>query len=597
MLQGRRTALAVRSAGVVWWGMRSIRWPRLRHPRLALLVVLLTLSVAVTGVIAYQAYAAAHWHKSSAEQALRNYATIAAADYGLKAKEELYWVLTEAFWPVEMKRLDGANLPPPSIIAAGTSKAARCETPAEDSARYYFRLDLRDGSLVTSGATTAPELRQWIADTVTKHVRKVYGKNWVYAMLFGEQGGLHRTLAFATVRLDPDSAAIAVYGFESCLTVEGYPIFRKMASAPLLPPEVMGKIANDSLFAVSVTDTAGRVLYRSSLWYPDTYSGVSVLDPHYGSPIIRVAVSPKAASALIAGGLPRNRVPLLIGLVVLVTSFIGVALLQLRREYELSRLRTDFISSVSHELRTPLAQIRMFAETLLLGRVRSDVEWRRSLEIIDQEARRLTHLVGNVLEFSRAERHASQIAPEPADLAAEVRETLECFAPIADARRVTISATLQEGITVPMDRGAMRQVVLNLLDNAVKYGPPGQTVSVGTSLLDDRAQIWVADEGPGIAPEEWAQIWEPFHRLDREREAAVAGSGIGLAVVRDLVSLHGGKAWLDERATRGARFVVDLPHARMHRPGDPPGRSDAPGAAGPGAHRPVGAPGHPGPAT
>jgi signal transduction histidine kinase len=587
MLQGRPVALAVRSAGVVWWGMRSIRWARLRHPRLALLVVLLTLSVAVTGVIAYQAYAAAHWHKSSAEQALRNYATIAAADYGLKAKEELYWVLTEAFWPVEMKRLDGANLPPPSIIAAGTSKAARCETPAEDSARYYFRLDLRDGSLVTSGAATAPELRQWIADTVTKHVRKVYGKNWVYAMLFGEEGGRHRTLAFATVRLDPDSAPIAVYGFESCLTVEGYPIFRKMASAPLLPPEVMGKIANDSLFAVTVTDTAGRVLYRSSLWYPDTYSGVSVLDPHYGSPIIRVAVSPKAASALIAGGLPRNRVPLLIGLVVLVTSFIGVALLQLRREYELSRLRTDFVSSVSHELRTPLAQIRMFAETLLLGRVRSPEESRRSLEIIDQEARRLTHLVGNVLEFSRAERRLSQVALTPSDLAAEIRETLECFAPIAEARRVEIIASLQEGIIVPIDRGALRQVVLNLLDNAVKYGPPGQTVSVGTSLLHDRAQLWVADEGPGIVPAERERIWEPFYRLERERNAAVAGSGIGLSVVRDLVSLHGGRAWLDERATQGARFIVDLPDARVHAGPETVEAHDATSGNGVGAHGPA----------
>ena len=577
--------------------MTPVRWPRLRHPRLALLVVLLTLSVGVTGVIAYQAYAAARWHKSSAEKALRNYATIAAADYSLKAKEKLYSVLTQSFWALEKERLNERTLPSPSIIAASASKAARCETAAEDSARYYFRVDLRDGSIVTTGAPTTPELRQWIADTVSVHVRELYRRNWMYAMLFGEQGGRHRTLAFTAVRVDAASPPIAAYGFESCLTAEGYPIFRKMASAPLLPPEVMGRIANDSLFAVTVSDAVGRVLYRSSLWYPDTYSGTSVLDAAHGSAVIRVAVSPAAASALIAGGLPRNRVPLLIGLVVLVTSFIGVALLQLRREYELSRLRTDFISSVSHELRTPLAQIRMFAETLLLGRVRSDVEWRRSLEIIDQEARRLTHLVGNVLEFSRAERHASQIAPEPADLAAEVRETLECFAPIADARRVTISATLQEGITVPMDRGAMRQVVLNLLDNAVKYGPPGQTVSVGTSLLDDRAQIWVADEGPGVAPEEWARIWEPFHRLDREREAAVAGSGIGLAVVRDLVSLHGGKAWLDERAARGARFVVDLPHARMHRPGDPPGRSDAPGAAGPGAHRPVGAPGHPGPTT
>ena len=572
--------------------MTSPRWPRLRHPRLALLVVLLMLSAGVTGVIAYQAFRAAHWHKSTAEKALRNYATIAAADYALKAKEKLYWVLTESLWPLEKQRLDEQRLPPPSIIEASTNRAARCETAAEDSARYYFRVDLRDRSIVTSGAPTSPELRQWIADTISAHVVRMNRRAGAYALLFGEQGGRHRTLAFATVRVDAASEPVAAYGFESCLTVEGYPIFRKMASTPLLPPEVMGRIANDSLFAVTVTDTVGRALYKSSLWYPDTYSGASVLDQNYGSMIVRVAVSPTAASALIAGGLPPNRVPLLIGLVVLVTSFIGVALLQLHREYELSRLRTDFISSVSHELRTPLAQIRMFAETLLLGRVRSDSERRRSLEIIDQEARRLTHLVGNVLEFSRAERHASQIAPEPADLAAEVRETIECFAPIADARHVSIAVNLQEGIIVPIDRGALRQVVLNLLDNAVKYGPPGQTVSVGTSLLDDRAQLWVADEGPGIVLAERERIWEPFYRLEREREAAVAGSGIGVAVVRDLVTLHGGKAWLDERASRGARFVVDLPNARMARGGEAAQRTP-PGATGPVTHRPAGAPGSP----
>src|SRR5205823_8566778 len=108
---------------------------------------------------------------------------------------------------------------------------------------------------------------------------------------------------------------------------------------------------------------------------------------------------------------PRSRLPLLAGLTVLTAALVLIAIVQLRREHELSRLRADFVSGVSHELRTPLAQIRMFSETLLLGRVRSDDERVRSLEIIDQEARRLTHLVENLLHFSRSERRLTRLAP------------------------------------------------------------------------------------------------------------------------------------------------------------------------------------------
>src|SRR3712207_6139212 len=121
----------------------------------------------------------------------------------------------------------------------------------------------------------------------------------------------------------------------------------------------------------------------------------------------------------------------------------------------------------------------MFAETLLLDRVRSEGERRRSLEIIDQEARRLTHLVENVLQFSRNERSVTRLSPEPTDVAVEVREVVETFAPIAAARGVALATQLGEGCTTEVDRAALRQVLLNFLDNAVKYGPPGQTVTVG----------------------------------------------------------------------------------------------------------------------
>ncbi|MBW8840193.1 MAG: histidine kinase, partial [Gemmatimonadetes bacterium] len=136
---------------------------------------------------------------------------------------------------------------------------------------------------------------------------------------------------------------------------------------------------------------------------------------------------------------------------------------------------------MSHELRTPLAQIRMFSETLVLGRVRSDEERLRSLAIIDQEARRLTHLVENLLHFSRSERQTAHIAPEPTALAPLVREVIDGFEPLAAARGARLSAAVPEDLVVPADPGAVRQMLLNLLDNAVKYCPAGQEIRIGAT--------------------------------------------------------------------------------------------------------------------
>jgi len=217
------------------------------------------------------------------------------------------------------------------------------------------------------------------------------------------------------------------------------------------------------------------------------------------------------------------------------------------------------VSGVSHELRTPLAQIRMFSETLMLGRVRSETEQLRSLEIIDQEARRLTHLVENLLHFSRSERQAARLSPAPAPLAPLVRQAAEAFSPLAAARGVILATELHDGLVAPVDADALRQMLLNLLDNAVKYGPVEQTITVGLRGSAGRARIWVEDQGPGIPAADRERIWDRFWRLERDRGSAVAGTGIGLSVVRELAALHGGRVWAEDAPSRGARFVIELP--------------------------------------
>jgi len=260
----------------------------------------------------------------------------------------------------------------------------------------------------------------------------------------------------------------------------------------------------------------------------------------------------------------------------LTAALIGTALLQLRRESQLTRLRSDFISGVSHELRTPLAQIRMFSETLTLGRVRSDEERRRSLAIIDQEARRLTHLVENLLHFSRSERQTTHITPEPTALAPLVQEVLDGFAPLAAARGATLAATVPEDLVVPADPGAVRQMLLNLLDNAVKYGPQvkksasAQSATIASAgcgwTTVDRASRAPTASASGSGSGDWsATVARPSPARHRARGGAGAGGSASRTRLDRYTSPDAGGG--------GTRVVIELPHDRpRHRieanPGD-----------------------------
>jgi signal transduction histidine kinase len=547
------------------------RRPRLR--RTTSLVAILVLTVAMTGFLAYEAWHSAHGHQATARRAIRDYASFAAWEYGVSSKENLANRFIFAFAPLKFVVKPGRALPGPEILA--TERAADLRCPG-DSAGRYFRIDLRDSSLVVSGAMSET-MRRWVTDTVPAHIRKAYKTDWYYAALFRPGQRNHEAVVYHTVP-DPHGRPVAAYGFELCMASFAPPSFAKVfGHYGLLPPSLTRGLPNDSLLSVEVVDADGKLLYRSPVQYPQDFVGAYTLEA-FGGLTTRVALRPSLAKSLLIGGVPSSRLPVVLGVLALTIGLVTIGLLQLRRENELARLRSDFIASVSHELRTPLAQVRMFAETLLLGRVRSEDERHRSLRIVDQEARRLTHLVENILQFSRAERRAVHLAPQPLDLAVEVTEGVECFAPVAAARGVDIAPSLDAGIVAPVDPGAFRQILLNLLDNAVKYGPAGQTAQVRLRRAGDIARLEVEDEGPGIPAKDRERIWEAFHRLDRDVDSAVAGSGIGLSVVRELAELHGGRAWVDTGSAGGACFVVELPavDARHAAAGDRPTRT--PGA-------------------
>jgi signal transduction histidine kinase len=275
-----------------------------------------------------------------------------------------------------------------------------------------------------------------------------------------------------------------------------------------------------------------------------------------------VAINPAAASRLIIGGLPQSRLPEVLATAFVAVGLLGLLLYQFRRQEELGRLRDDFVSGVSHELRTPLAQIRLLAELLRLGKVPNEERKQRSLRIIDEEARRLSFLVDSILSFTHTK--PSELSPVSTDVAAEIAEIVSGFEPLAQSHEVRLTTRLERGIVADVDRGVLRQVLLNLLDNAVRYGPPRQNVTVTTALAGDTWTLEVADEGPGIPADESERIFAPYYRMKRDTGGAVGGTGIGLAVVRRLVQQHRGRVHVapaNGNGATGARFVVALPIA------------------------------------
>jgi signal transduction histidine kinase len=537
---------------------------RFRVRRGAVVAVLLVLAFAVAAALALQAYRTAGDHRAQADRVLRDYARLAAARVALRTATDIYYAVSAPLKDLQHAREKAPHQAPPK------PKDLHFDTMENEFSiapyiRFTFWMDLKTKDLKTSGQELPPPIRQWLIDTLPAHTRAVYDTAWKahVGTVLGQPDGDRRYVAYTVLR-DKDGMLRTAVGFEATpaaltpLAVQALTDTQKFA---LLPRPLTGGVQYDSMGSIIITDRYGVEIYRSAAQYQSPFTARDTIGTDMGDLYAQVTLREAMADKLIIGGLPRSRLPLILGLLGLTAALIGTALLQLRRESQLSRLRTDFISGVSHELRTPLAQIRMFSETLTLGRVRSDEERRRSLAIIDQEARRLTHLVENLLHFSRSERQTTHITPEPTRMAPLVQEVIDGFAPLAAARGVTLAASVPEDLVVPADPGAVRQMLLNLLDNAVKYGPAGQEVRVGATRDNGSARLWVDDGGPGIPRADRERVWDRFWRLERDRGSSIAGSGIGLAVVRELADLHHGRAWIEDVGpdAGGTRVVIELP--------------------------------------
>jgi two-component system sensor histidine kinase BaeS len=221
------------------------------------------------------------------------------------------------------------------------------------------------------------------------------------------------------------------------------------------------------------------------------------------------------------------------------------------------RLRRNMVADVAHELRTPLSNLRGYLEAISDGVVQPDETTIRSLS---EEAATLSRLIDDLQELSLADAGELKLITQPEDIARLIREAVTTSQAKATAKGLTFTTDLPEELPeVNIDLHRIRQVLLNLLENAVAHTREGGRITVSARQRDGQVYISVADTGEGIPPEDLPMIFERFYRVDKSRTRATGGSGLGLTIAKRLVEAHGGTIEVRSQPGRGSVFTFNLP--------------------------------------
>jgi signal transduction histidine kinase len=240
----------------------------------------------------------------------------------------------------------------------------------------------------------------------------------------------------------------------------------------------------------------------------------------------------------------------------------GIVLMHrnIAREMALARLKSDFVSNVSHELRTPLSLIRLYAETLEMGRLKTPEKCQEYYSIIRKESERLTALINNILDFSRIEAGRKEYDFRETDMRELVHNTLESYRYQIEQHGFAYEEKIADDVpALRVDREAMARSLLNLVNNALKYSQDQKFIGVNLFRDNGAVKLEVVDHGIGIPLNEQGKIFEKFYRVGDPLVHNTKGSGLGLALVRHIAKAHGGDVAVDSVPGRGSRFTISLP--------------------------------------
>ena len=249
---------------------------------------------------------------------------------------------------------------------------------------------------------------------------------------------------------------------------------------------------------------------------------------------------------------------------------------EIERLERLENYRREYLGDVSHELRTPIFAVSGFAEALLDGALDDERVRRRFVEKILTNAHRLDALTRDLAEIARIEMGELQMTMEPFDLRMLVQETAESLELLATDRRIALTVQMPPELRhVLGDRNRLRQVLANLIENAIKYNEPGGRVEVMARILPEerKVRIAVVDDGIGIPPPLIPRLTERFFRVDKSRSREQGGTGLGLAIVKHILEAHGQRLTIESRPGYGSTFAFDLPFSESERPGSTFARS------------------------
>lgn len=226
----------------------------------------------------------------------------------------------------------------------------------------------------------------------------------------------------------------------------------------------------------------------------------------------------------------------------------------------LEKIRQEFVANVSHELRTPLTSITGFIETMLSGSPKDPAQSEKFLKIMQEDANRLARLIDDLLDLSVMESKVSVLKPVKINLHEEIEKALLSLQPAVKKRNIEVVLDFDKNISeISADRDRLKQVFVNLIDNAIKFNKDGGKITLKTALLKDSLEITVQDTGLGIPPQDLPRIFERFYRVDKMRSKDSGGTGLGLSIVKHILEAHSGTIICESKPGQGSTFRVFLP--------------------------------------
>jgi len=420
-----------------------------------------------------------------------------------------------------------------------------------------FRKQISDAVAMTTS---------WVPTEAAELAHKLHAESAKEDMSYGFYGGWSRSgdepyywsvAYFVPAGVEDDRVVLGVVGFDpEYLRNSFFPSVMTsvladkhlVMKADANPPAMMVRPAKSySPWVTSPTWDGGKPEMERSLG--DIFQGNVLAIKYPGTTVDELGAKFLRYNYMVLGALS-----------LLMAGGIYMAYRNISREMNLARLKSDFVANVSHELRTPLALIRLYAETLELGRLTSQEKFQEYFRIIREESERLSALINNILDFSRIEAGRKEYDFKQTDLAELVRSTLESYRFQIEQNGFAFEENIASDIPpVNVDREAIARSLLNLVNNALKYSKDQKFIGVTLYRSNGSVKLEVRDRGIGIAPAEQDKIFEKFYRCGDPLVHNTKGSGLGLSLVKHIAQAHGGNVFVESAPERGSKFTIALP--------------------------------------